>query len=120
MIYHIFIFVVNIAPMLLAHGNKFKSVNSNMFNGKFIKTKDFEMTLTSNCNANLSEFVNPNEELIIAVSARLKDNERSLVACTPYQYIGDYKNKICGIHCASEGRSTDISSKTILGRIYYI
>lgn len=28
MIYHIFIFVVNIAPMLLAHGNKFKSVNS--------------------------------------------------------------------------------------------
>ena len=106
--------------MLLAHGNKFKSVNSNMFNGKFIKTKDFEMTLTSNCNANLSEFVNPNEELIIAVSARLKDNERSLVACTPYQYIGDYKNKICGIHCASEGRSTDISSKTILGRIYYI
>lgn len=29
MIYHIFIFVVNITPMLLAHGNKFKSVNSN-------------------------------------------------------------------------------------------
>ena len=28
MIYHIFIFVVNITPMLLAHGNKFKSVNS--------------------------------------------------------------------------------------------
>ena len=29
MIYHIFIFVVNITAMLLAHGNKFKSVNSN-------------------------------------------------------------------------------------------
>lgn len=28
MIYHIFIFVVNITAMLLAHGNKFKSVNS--------------------------------------------------------------------------------------------
>ena len=31
MIYHIFIFVVNITPMLLAHGNKFKSVNSKSF-----------------------------------------------------------------------------------------
>lgn len=91
-----------------------------MFNGKFIKTKDFETMLTPSCNADLSKFVNPNKELIIAVSARLKDNERSLVACTPYQYIGDHKNKICGIHCASEARNTDISSKTILGRIYYI
>ena len=42
MIYHIFIFVVNITPMLLAHGNKFKSVNSKsriIFKDVTIKTE---------------------------------------------------------------------------------
>ena len=49
MIYHIFIFVVNITAMLLAHGNKFKSVNSNTANTittvrtNGIKTASFQL-----------------------------------------------------------------------------
>ena len=95
-------------------------LNSNGFNSKFIKTKDFETTLSSYGNANLESFIDLNEVLIIAVSARLKDNGNPSVACTPYQNSILKPNKILGIHCVPATPDIDISNKTILGRIYYI
>lgn len=61
MIYHIFIFVVNITPMLLAHGNKFKSVNSKSVSSiQKIKTQQNQI-----CTFNVKE----HDFLIVTFSA---------------------------------------------------
>lgn len=63
MIYHIFIFVVNITPMLLAHGNKFKSVNSNR---PVIETVDRLIDTTSD-KKTYDLGVNADEYMIISI-----------------------------------------------------
>ena len=78
MIYHIFIFVVNITPMLLAHGNKFKSVNSNSLKDRVeinrygdmtIKSTGSTMSFQVNWKGRLHKLVyNTNDALIIKTS----------------------------------------------------
>ncbi len=69
MIYHIFIFVVNITAMLLAHGNKFKSVNS--------KAVVFGDTITTgNINLDGGLFSKNN---IISINAIVTSNVSSII-----------------------------------------
>ena len=56
MIYHIFIFVVNITPMLLAHGNKFKSVNSNAVKG-YILNHIYETSNSGTISVDVSDIL---------------------------------------------------------------
>ena len=91
MIYHIFIFVVNIAPMLLAHGNKFKSVNSKkLLDLNFGSKQELLLYLKNNTSKRFSFYFTTsvsNEMFGIAASMKgLCSPVRTSVSSTGFVY----------------------------------